>query len=194
MELSLPLDRDRETVWVTQTQIADFCGIDRTGATRHIDNVLKGAEVDRESNVQKVHIPSSERPKQYMLAGSITRRSTECATQDSSGNSRGHPQFDYPPVRVYRMSGEALTAGVEEHSIDGTPVKVFNPTKTVADSFMFRNKVGLDVALEALTEAVRNLKASRDEIMRFAEIDRVAKVIRPRRRTPCALSSPYVYS
>ena len=89
------------------------------------------------------------------------------------------PKFDYPPVRVYRMSGQALTAGVEEHSIDGTTVRVFNPAKTVADCFKFRNKIGLDVALEALREAVRSRKATRDEIVKYAEIDRVSKVVRP---------------
>ncbi|MCL4554603.1 MAG: type IV toxin-antitoxin system AbiEi family antitoxin domain-containing protein [Actinobacteria bacterium] len=89
------------------------------------------------------------------------------------------PQLDYPPIRVYRMSGEALSAGVEEHTIDGTAVKVFNPAKTVADCFKFRNKVGLDVALEALREAVRDRKATRDEIMRYAVINRVAKIVRP---------------
>lgn len=95
------------------------------------------------------------------------------------GRKDWHPQFDYPPVRVYRMSGEALTAGVEAHSIDGTTVKVFNPAKTVADCFKFRNKVGLDVALEALREAVRGRKATRDEIMGYAAIDRVTKIVRP---------------
>jgi len=95
------------------------------------------------------------------------------------GKKDWHPQFDYPPVRVYRMSGTALTSGVEEHSIDGTIVKVFNPAKTVADCFKFRNKIGLDVALEALREAVRSRKATRDEIVKYAEIDRVSKVVRP---------------
>ncbi|MDZ4178549.1 MAG: type IV toxin-antitoxin system AbiEi family antitoxin domain-containing protein [Coriobacteriia bacterium] len=89
------------------------------------------------------------------------------------------PKIDYPPVRVYRMSGKALTSGVEAHSIDGTTVKVFNPAKTVADCFKFRNKIGIDVALEALRETVRGRKATRDEIMKYAEIDRVSKVVRP---------------
>lgn len=95
------------------------------------------------------------------------------------GGKDWHPQFDYPRVRVYRMSGEALTSGVEEHSVDGTTVKVFSPAKTIADCFKFRNKIGLDVCIEALREAVRGRKATRDEIMRFAEIDRVSKVVRP---------------
>ncbi|MDP2233611.1 MAG: type IV toxin-antitoxin system AbiEi family antitoxin domain-containing protein [Actinomycetota bacterium] len=95
------------------------------------------------------------------------------------GGKDWHPQFDYPRVRIYRMSGEALTAGIEEHTIDGTAVKVFNPAKTVADCFKFRNKTGLDVALEALRETVRSRKATRNEIMRYAEIDRVSKIVRP---------------
>ncbi len=95
------------------------------------------------------------------------------------GPKAWHPRFDYPPVRVYRMSGEALTAGVEEHTIDGTPVMVFSPAKTVADCFKFRSKVGLDVALEALRETLRSHRATRGEIMHFAAIDRVTKIVRP---------------
>jgi predicted transcriptional regulator of viral defense system len=89
------------------------------------------------------------------------------------------PRLDYPPLCVYRMSGAALTSGVEEHSVDGTVVKVFNPAKTVADCFKFRRKVGLDVAIEALREAVRTRKATRGEILKYAEIDRVSNVVRP---------------
>jgi predicted transcriptional regulator of viral defense system len=89
------------------------------------------------------------------------------------------PQLGYPPVRVYRLSGRALTSGVEEYSVDGTSVRVFSAAKTVADCFKFRNKVGLDIALEALRETVRSRKATRDEIMDYAEIDRVARIVRP---------------
>lgn len=95
------------------------------------------------------------------------------------GSKDRQPQLDYPPVRVYRMSGAALTSGVEEHFVDGTSVKVFSPAKTVADCFKFRSKVGLDVALEALRESLRSRKATRDDIMRYAEIDRVSKIVRP---------------
>jgi len=62
VELSLPLDPEHETVWASQAQIAELFAIDRTSATRHINNVFRGAEVDRESNVQKVHIAGSDRP------------------------------------------------------------------------------------------------------------------------------------
>lgn len=89
------------------------------------------------------------------------------------------PQLDYPPIRVYRMSGSALTSGVEEHSVDGTAVRVFSVAKTVADCFKFRNKIGLDVALEALAEALRSNKAMPAQIMEFAAIDRVSRIVRP---------------
>lgn len=89
------------------------------------------------------------------------------------------PRLEYPPLRVYRMSGEALTRGVDEHHLDGTQVKVFNPAKTVADCFKYRNKIGLDVALEALRETLRSRKATPDAIMKYAEIDRVSKIVRP---------------
>jgi len=89
------------------------------------------------------------------------------------------PQLDYPPIRVYRVSGRALTSGVEEHVVDGTAVKVFGVAKTVADCFKFRNKIGDDVALEALREVVRSRKATPADIMEFAQIDRVSKIVRP---------------
>ena len=62
VELSLPLDRDRETVWASQTQISELFGVDQSGVSRHIRSVFKGSEVDQEGNMQKVHIGSSERP------------------------------------------------------------------------------------------------------------------------------------
>jgi predicted transcriptional regulator of viral defense system len=109
----------------------------------------------------------------------------EIGTQIPSGVSIAigpkdrRPRLDYPPLRVYRMSGAALASGVEEHVVDGTTVRVFNPAKTVADCFKFRNKIGLDVALEALRETVRSRKATRDAIIKYAEIDRVSRVVRP---------------
>jgi predicted transcriptional regulator of viral defense system len=63
--------------------------------------------------------------------------------------------------------------------VDGVPLRVTNPAKTVADCFKFRNKVGLDVALEALREARRERKASADDLSRYATVNRVANVMRP---------------
>ncbi len=109
----------------------------------------------------------------------------ELTTQQSSDiwlaiPHKAHPpQMDYPPLRIVRMSGEAMTQGVEVVDVGGTPVRVFCVAKTVADCFKFRNKIGLDVALEALREAWRAQRVTMDELWRYAEICRVANVMRP---------------
>jgi predicted transcriptional regulator of viral defense system len=89
------------------------------------------------------------------------------------------PQLRTPALRVVRMSGAALTEGVEHVEVDGVSVPVFNPAKTVADCFKYRNKIGLDVALEALGEAWRARRVSMDDLWRYATIDRVHNVMRP---------------
>lgn len=83
------------------------------------------------------------------------------------------------PARVVRFSGEALTAGIEHHDIEGVDVKVYTPAKTVADCFKYRSKIGLDVAIEALRDFVRERRGSMDELWRYAKICRVANVMRP---------------
>ncbi|MDX1982593.1 MAG: type IV toxin-antitoxin system AbiEi family antitoxin domain-containing protein [Bryobacteraceae bacterium] len=74
------------------------------------------------------------------------------------------PSVDFVPIRVVHFSGEALTHGVEVHEVDGVAVKVYSVAKTVADLFKFRNKVGLDVAIEALREAWRERRCTSEEI------------------------------
>ncbi len=90
-----------------------------------------------------------------------------------------HPRAHRPPLRIVRMSGGAQTAGVERHRIEGVTLKVYGAAKTVADCFKFRNKIGLDVALEALREFRRMHRGQVDEVWRFAKICRVAAVMRP---------------
>ena len=89
------------------------------------------------------------------------------------------PKRDSQPLRIIRMSGKALTEGVEQHQIEGVSVKIYNPAKTVADCFKYRNKIGLDVALEALRDYRRRHRAGMDELWYFANICRVAGVMRP---------------
>ncbi len=89
------------------------------------------------------------------------------------------PKSDYPPVRVVRFSGPALTEGLEQHSIDGITVQITNVAKTVADCFKYRNKIGLDVALEALREAWHSKRVSMDDLWHYAGICRVSNVMRP---------------
>jgi len=89
------------------------------------------------------------------------------------------PRLDYPPIKMVQFTGEAYTAGVEEVERDGVKLRVYCVAKTVADCFKHRNKIGLDVALEALKDARARNKASADEIWRFAKVCRVANVMRP---------------
>jgi predicted transcriptional regulator of viral defense system len=89
------------------------------------------------------------------------------------------PRLDYPPVRVTLISGPAFRFGVEGHQIDGVPVRIYSPAKTVADCFKFRNKIGLDVAIEALREALRAKRCTREEIWAAGKVCRVTTVIRP---------------
>lgn len=95
--------------------------------------------------------------------------------------SRGShvPRINYPPIKMVQMTGDAYTAGIEEHLRDGVKLRVYDTAKTVVDCFKHRNKIGLDVALEALKDAWRTRKASADDLWRYAKICRVANVMRP---------------
>jgi len=83
------------------------------------------------------------------------------------------------PLRIVRFSGLALSSFIELHTVDGAPVKVYSPAKTVADCFKFRKKIGLDVAIEALRDCLRQRKATKDEIWAAAKVCRVTSVVRP---------------
>lgn len=89
------------------------------------------------------------------------------------------PKIDSLQLRVYRFSGKALTEGVEEHSVAVAEIRVYSPAKTVADCFKFRNKIGLDVAIEALRDYLRQRKATVDELVHFGRICQVEKVMAP---------------
>lgn len=90
------------------------------------------------------------------------------------------PKMDYPPLRIIRSSGAAMSQGVEQMVVDGVmrvPVTVL--AKTIADCFKFRNKIGLDVAIEALKDAWNAKRVSMDELHHYAQICRVQNVMRP---------------
>ena len=89
------------------------------------------------------------------------------------------PKIEYPPLEITYLSKEAYLFGIEEYKINGSTIKVYNPSKTVADCFKFRNKIGLDVAIEALKDAWRNNKININELMEAGKINRVANVMRP---------------
>ena len=89
------------------------------------------------------------------------------------------PRIDYPPLRIVRFSGAAFTMGVEEHEIEGVSVRIYGPAKTIVDCFRYRTKIGLDVALEALREGLRQRRCQPDDLYRYALATRTWAVMRP---------------
>jgi predicted transcriptional regulator of viral defense system len=89
------------------------------------------------------------------------------------------PRAPELPIRIVRFSGVALTEGIEDHMLEGVTVRVYGIAKTVADCFKYRNKIGLDVALESLRECLRERRCTSDELWHYAKICRVANVMRP---------------
>jgi predicted transcriptional regulator of viral defense system len=89
------------------------------------------------------------------------------------------PRLDYPPVRIFWFTGDAFTEGVEMHTLDYVPVPVYSPEKTLADCFKYRNKLGLDVAIEALKLYRQRQRMRLDELLRYARICRVENVMQP---------------
>ena len=89
------------------------------------------------------------------------------------------PRLDYPPIKMVQFTGEAYSEGIEEYERDGVPLRVYSVAKTVADCFKHRNKIGLDVALEALRDALAQKKVTANALWRYAQICRVANVMRP---------------
>jgi predicted transcriptional regulator of viral defense system len=85
----------------------------------------------------------------------------------------------YEGLRTTRFAEPYYSAGVEEHVIEGVPVKIYSPAKTVADCFKMRSKIGFDVAIEALRDGWRQRRFSMDEIQHFAKLNRVEKVMHP---------------
>ncbi|MFQ5569160.1 MAG: type IV toxin-antitoxin system AbiEi family antitoxin domain-containing protein [Rhodothermales bacterium] len=89
------------------------------------------------------------------------------------------PELDYPPLRVFHYSGLALSEGIEIHEINSVPVKIYSAAKTVADCFKFRNKIGVDVAVEALKRYLERTDASPRTLLKYARICRVERVMQP---------------
>lgn len=112
----------------------------------------------------RFHAIGTQHPREIWLA--VNRRA-------------GVPRFDAPLVRVVRISGVALTSGIDEHAIEGVKVRVTSPARTVADCFKFRSKIGIDVAAEALRDYRRLRKGSVDELWHQADQLRMTRVIRP---------------
>lgn len=89
------------------------------------------------------------------------------------------PKLEYPRLRVARFSGAALSEGIETHRVEGVEIRVYSAAKTVADCFKYRNKIGIDVAVEALRDFSRRHRGGASELARFAAICRVSRVMQP---------------
>ncbi len=89
------------------------------------------------------------------------------------------PRLEYPRLRVARFSGAALTEGIEIYRFEGVELRVYCAAKTVADCFKYRNKVGIDVAVEALRDFSRRHRGGATELARFARICRVTRIMQP---------------
>jgi predicted transcriptional regulator of viral defense system len=90
-----------------------------------------------------------------------------------------HPKLDYPPIHIFRFSEKSFNTGISTHSLDGVPVRIYSPEKTLADAFKYRNKIGLDVAIEALRTYASRPKPRFQEVLNYARTCRVEKIIRP---------------
>lgn len=112
----------------------------------------------------RFHAISTQHPREVWLA--IDRRAAI-------------PKIDIAPVRIVRTSGAALTTGIQEHEIEGVTVRVTSTARTVVDCFKFRNKIGVDVAVEALRDYRRLKKGTLEELWHQADRLRMARVIRP---------------
>jgi predicted transcriptional regulator of viral defense system len=89
------------------------------------------------------------------------------------------PRIKYPPTRFFWISPEPFKAGIEKHKVDSVDIRVYSVAKTIADCFKFRNSIGVDVALEALRDGLRQKKATLNEIQQFARVDRVERIMQP---------------
>lgn len=89
------------------------------------------------------------------------------------------PRLPYPPTRFFWFSGPAFSEGVDTHSIESIPIKVYNMEKTVADCFKFRHRLGLDVALEALKQYRKRRRPQTHLLLKYARINRVERIMKP---------------
>ncbi len=171
---------------------AEELGIDRLWLARlaargRLDRVARGRYRHADSQVSEHHtlvLASSLAPSavicllsalQYHEIGIQSPAEVWIALKRGSWR----PDAPYPPLRVAHLSDESFAVGVEQHVIEGIPVPIYSVAKTVADCFKFRHRIGLDVALEALTDAWRQRKLTLADLNRFAAMDRVQRIIRP---------------
>ena len=195
MTRNTPTDRAR--LLLEQLGIARSRDLERAGISRtQIRRLLERGQIERVGRglYRRPGSPLSERQNLVEIARRVpggivcllsALRFHGLTTQNpfeiwlAIDHKAWRPRVEHPPLRLVYLSGPALSEGVEEHEVDGALVRVFCAAKTVADCFKFRNKIGTDVAVEALREYRRASPKQLEAVWRFSEIDRVTQVIRP---------------
>ena len=89
------------------------------------------------------------------------------------------PRLDHPPLRTFWFIGKVFVEGIETHRLDGVDVRIYNREKTLVDCFKYRNKIGMDTVLEAIRLYKQSRRTNLDQLMRYADICRVTKLMRP---------------
>lgn len=178
---------------VVRTRDLENCGLHRTGLAALVRTgelqrlsrglyALPGREPTEQASLAEVAIKYPRAVFCLLTALQIHGLTTQSPHQiwiaiDPKARA---PSLAYPPLRVLRFSGDALTEGITQVPVDGVvQIPVTSVAKTIADCFKYRNKIGIDVALEALREAWTDKKVSMDELMEAARICRVTNVMCP---------------
>jgi len=173
--------RELEQAGITRTQIARLVS---AGKLQRIGRGLY-APADYQGTEHSALVAVAKRAPNIVFCLLTALRFHEITTQSpfevwiAVANKDHPPRLDYPPLRTVRFSEASLRHGVQVSTVEGVALRITSPAKTVADCFKFRNKVGLDVALDALRDVLRERKATADELWRCAKVNRVANVMRP---------------
>ena len=173
--------RELEQAGITRTQIVRLVS---AGKLQRIGRGLY-APADYQGTEHSALVAVAKRASHVVFCLLTALRFHEITTQSpfevwiAVANKDHPPRLDYPPLRTVRFSEASLRYGVQVSTVEGVALRMTSPAKTVADCFKFRNKVGLDVALDALRDVLRERKATADELWRCAKVNRVANVMRP---------------
>jgi len=179
------------------TQVADLppLGLSRSGLYRELEQLLDQGRIVRMRrgvyqladalDASDTWVQATQRYPQGVLCLLSSLAFHEITTQSPSAvwlalpKSAWRKPDDYPPLRIVHFSGEAYLAGIENHRRQGGIVRVYSVAKTVADCFKFRNRIGLDVAIEALRDGWQQRRFTLEELSQMARICRVQAVMRP---------------
>ncbi len=180
-EMGVLRARDLEPYGIPRTYLSRLCAAGR------LQRIARGLYVLPNSDITEHHTLAEvcKRVPKGVVCLLSALRFHELTTQSpfevwlAIGEKAWRPRIEYPSLRFVRFSPTTLTAGVVEHQIEGVPVRMFTPAKTVADCFKYRNKIGLDVAIESLRECLRSQHCTMDDLWHYAKICRVQNIMRP---------------